>query len=46
VAVELLLVEEAVDNKPQVVEKSGNLLVEVDINVERDMFLLQVDMHP
>jgi hypothetical protein len=46
VAVELLLVEEVVDNIPQVVEESSNLLVVADIDVELDMILLEVSMRP
>ena len=45
-AVEQLLVEQAVDSIPQVVEESYNLLLEVDIPVEPDMILLEVSMHP
>jgi hypothetical protein len=46
VAVEPLLVEEVVDNIPQVVEESCNLLVVADIDVELGMILLEVSMRP
>jgi len=46
VAVEQLLVEEVVDNIPQVVEESGSLLLVADIDVELDMILREVGMHP
>jgi hypothetical protein len=46
VAVEQLLVEEVVDNIPQVVEESCSLLVPADTNVELDMILREVGMHP
>jgi hypothetical protein len=46
VAVEQLLVEEVVDNIPQVVEESCSLLLAADIDVELDMILQEVGMHP
>ncbi|TRO57110.1 hypothetical protein E2P64_05320 [Candidatus Bathyarchaeota archaeon] len=46
VAVEQLLVEEVVDNIPQVVEESCSLLLVADIDEELGMILREVGMHP
>ncbi|OGD54811.1 hypothetical protein A3K80_01325 [Candidatus Bathyarchaeota archaeon RBG_13_38_9] len=45
-AVGQLLVEEVVDNIPQVVEESCSLLLVADIDVEPDTILREVGMHP
>jgi hypothetical protein len=46
VAAEQLLVEQVVDNIPQVVEEPCSLLLVADIDVELDMILREVGMHP